>query len=232
MEAQAYDAYAGAALDFKVAKFPGRKIKSNRAVLVELFTGAQCPPCVGADLAFDAMPRTYDKGEVVLLQYHLHIPGPDALTNPDNEARANYYGDDKVRGTPTVLFNGKVSPVGGGGREDAEDVYKDYRKIADPMLETPAEAKLQASATRRGDIIHIKATVTDLAKPGDKVKLRLALVEDWARYKGRNGLSYYHQVVRAFPGAAQGLALSKKDGQQTAVVDLEEAPQEPYQIPR
>jgi hypothetical protein len=222
LELQAYDEYEGKAQSFKITRFPGRKTKSNRAVLLELFTGAQCPPCVAADLAFDAMPRTYDAGEVVLLQYHLHVPGPDALTNADTEARANYYGDDKVRGTPTVLFNGKVSPVGGGGRDDAEDVYKDYRKIADQMLETPAGAQLQASATRKGDKIHIKAAVSDLAKPGEKVKLRLALVEDWARYKGRNGLSYYHQVVRALPGGAQGLTLSKKDAQQTAVVDLEE----------
>jgi hypothetical protein len=222
LEVQAYDAYEAKAQSFKVTKFPGRKAKSNRAVLLELFTGAQCPPCVAADLAFDAIPRAYDPAEVVLLQYHLHVPGPDALTNADTEARANYYGDDKVRGTPTVLFNGKVSPVGGGSADDAEDVFKDYRKIADPMLESPAGGQLQASATRKGDKIHIKATVTDLAKPGDKMKLRLALVEDWARYKGRNGLSYYHQVVRALPGGAQGLTLSKKDAQQSAVVDLEE----------
>src|SRR5262249_18462658 len=31
---------------FKVDKFAGRKGKSTRTVLVELFTGAQCPPCV------------------------------------------------------------------------------------------------------------------------------------------------------------------------------------------
>ena len=56
----------------------------------------------------------------------------------------------------------------------------------------------------------------------EKMKLRIALVEDWARYKGRNGLSYHHQVVRAFPGGVGGLTLSKKDAQQTADVDLEE----------
>ena len=51
-------------------------------VLVELFTGAECPPCVAADLAFDALGKTYKPTDVVLLEYHLHIPGPDALTNP------------------------------------------------------------------------------------------------------------------------------------------------------
>jgi len=222
LEVQAFDEYEAKNQDFLVAKFPGRKTKSTRAVLVELFTGAQCPPCVGADLAFDAMPRAYDAKDVVLLEYHLHVPRPDALTNTDSEGRAGFYGDEKIRGTPTVLFNGRVSPVGGGSREDAGEVYKDYRKIVDPLLESPAGANLQAVAGRKGDKIHIKATVSDLAKPGAKVKLRIALVEDWARYKGSNGLSYYHQVVRAFPGGIGGLALTKPSAVQTADVDLED----------
>jgi hypothetical protein len=206
--------------DFKVAKFAGRKAKSNRAVLIELFTGAQCPPCVAADLAFDAMPRAYDATEVVLLEYHLHIPGPDALTNADAEARAAYYTDDKINGTPSVLFSGGVAPVGGGGREDSEEIFDKYRSLTDPLLESPAGAQLQASAVRKGDKVFVKASVQDLGKPGPKVKLRIALVEDWARYRGRNGLSYYHNVVRAFPGGVAGLALAKKDTEQAVVVDL------------
>ena len=56
--------------------------------LVELFTGAQCPPCVAADIAFDAEAvKSYKAADVVLLQYHLHIPGPDPLTNADSEKR-------------------------------------------------------------------------------------------------------------------------------------------------
>lgn len=220
LESEAYNDYVAKSQEFKVAKYLGRKSKSNHAVLVELFTGAQCPPCVGADLAFDALPRAYDSKDVVLLQYHLHVPRADALTNPDAEARAEYYGDEKVRGTPTVLFDGKVAPVGGGPREDTEELFKDYRRATEQMLETPAAAQLQASATRKGDKVSIKATVQDLDKPGLKIKLRLALVENWARYKGSNGLSYYHHVVRAFPGGVGGMLLSKKDAEQTAEIDL------------
>ena len=223
LEKQDYTDYQTKGQEFKATKFAGRKAKSNRAVLVELFTGAQCPPCVGADLAFDALPRAYDAQDVVLLQYHLHVPGPDALTNADSEARAGYYGDERIRGTPTVLFNGKVAPVGGGGREDAPEVFKEYRSVIDGLLEAPVAAPLvDVSAVRKGDKVHIKATVQNLEKPGDKVKLRVALVEDWARYKGRNGLVYHHRVVRALPGGPAGFALAKKDATQTAVVDLEE----------
>ena len=75
----------------KPTPFAGRKGKSDRVVLVELFTGAQCPPCVAADKAFDALEKTYKPGEVLLLEYHEHIPGPDPLTSPVNERRLLYY---------------------------------------------------------------------------------------------------------------------------------------------
>ena len=60
----------------KPEPFAGRKSKSDRAVLVELFTGTECPPCVAADMAFDALPKAFKSSEVVVLQYHLHIPRP------------------------------------------------------------------------------------------------------------------------------------------------------------
>jgi hypothetical protein len=54
------------------------------------------------------------------------------------------------------------------------------------------------------------------------VKLRLALVQEWARYPGGNGLSYHSRVVRALPGGADGFALTKKSGKHTATVNLDE----------
>ena len=44
--------------------------------------------------------RHSSRSEVVRLQYHLHVPGPDPLTNPDSEARAEFYARF-VRSTPT-----------------------------------------------------------------------------------------------------------------------------------
>ena len=62
---------------------------------MELFTGANCPPCVAADLAFDGLQKAYSDKEVVLLQYHMNIPrGPEALTNADSDARFEYYADN------------------------------------------------------------------------------------------------------------------------------------------
>ena len=62
------------AIPFKPEPFAGRKEKSSRVAVVELFTGAHCPPCVAADVGFDALLKTYKPTEVVLLQHHLHVP--------------------------------------------------------------------------------------------------------------------------------------------------------------
>ena len=108
--------------------YPGRKGKSDRVSLVELFTGAQCPPCVTADVAFDALGKTYKPSEVILLEYHLNIPRPDPLNNPDTEERAKYYGKS-IEGTPTMFVNGKVGPEAGGPGEDAsQEKYDAYTR--------------------------------------------------------------------------------------------------------
>src|SRR5262249_7997514 len=146
-------------ISVKPEKFAGRKTKSDRVVLVELFTGAQCPPCVAADLAFDALTKTYKPDEVILLQYHMHIPGPDPLTNPDNEARFEFYGD-AVEGTPAVVMSGSPLESAGGSFEDGSGLYKAYRKTLDQLLERPGKAKVTASATRKGDKIDITAEAT------------------------------------------------------------------------
>lgn len=206
---------------YKPEAFAGRKGKSERAVLVELFTGAQCPPCVAADLGFDGLGKTYKPTEVVLLQYHLHIPGPDPLTNPDTEARQEYYGR-AIRGTPAIFFNGKAEAGGGGRAGESEGKYKEYREVIEPLLEDPARVKLLAAASQKGNEIKITAKVSDLDKTGERIKLRIALVEERVRYVGSNGLRFHHQVVRAFPGGADGLALLKKSADHSVSIDLED----------
>jgi hypothetical protein len=80
---------------------------------MELFTGTQCPSCVSADVAFDALLKTYKPADFIGFQYHLHIPGPDPLTNPDAMAQQKHYGSE-IPGTPSTFFNGR-SEGGGGG---------------------------------------------------------------------------------------------------------------------
>ena len=191
---------------FKGTAFAGRKSKSERTVFFELFTGATCPPCVAADLAFDVLQKTYKPAELVLIQYHLHIPGPDPLTNADTEARWKYYGK-VVRGVPSSIFNGRPKAGSGGGIDDAEDKYDAYRAVIDPMLDEAGGARLMAKAERKGDQIDIAVDV--FADPSPDKKLRIVLAEETVRFVGSNKIRMHHNVVRAFPSGVEGKALTE-----------------------
>ncbi len=212
-----------AKLDFRIKPkaFGGRKAKSDRVVLVELFTGAQCPPCVAADLAFDAVAKSYKPTEVVLLQYHMHIPGPDPLTSPDGEGRQQFY-EEAVKGAPTTMFNGRPGAGGGGTRDEAPEKYEEYLEALNPLLETPAGASLTIAANRKGSKITIDAKVSKLAEVGDDMRLRLVLVEETVNYKGRNGVPVHHQVVRSMPGGVNGTSIKEKTFEKSFTVDVDE----------
>jgi len=155
------------------------------------------------------------------LQYHVHIPGPDPLTNLDTMSRLHYYGR-KIEGTPTILFNGKPGAPGGGGLPAARKKYAEYREVIEPLLEKDAEARLQVAATRKDDTVDIKVNVADVARTGDKIRLRLVLVEDTVRYQGGNNLKYHHFVVRSLPGGPLGVALTKKSMDHSVSVKIDE----------
>jgi hypothetical protein len=207
---------------FKTEEYKGRKGKSDRAVLVELFTGTECPPCVAVDLAFDALGRTYKPAEVVLLEYDQHIPGPDPLVSKDGAARMDYYvKKDDEKSTPQIYLSGKADATGGGRDPKAARLkYQTYREAIDALLEKPAAVKLTATAALKGDVLSIKANVADLQKPGEKVSLRFALAEERVRYQGVNGVRYHHAVVRAMPGGPKGFPLMKSSAEQSVTVKL------------
>jgi len=207
---------------FKADEFKGRKAKSDRAVLVELFTGSECGPCVSVDLAFDSLGRTYKPSDVVLLQYHQHIPGPDPLVSVDGSGRFDFYNKkDEDKSTPQIYINGKADTSGGGAQpKQAKLKYQAYRESIDEQLEKPAGVKLTATAAMKGDEVTIKGTVADLQKPGEKVALRFALAEERVRYQGGNGVRYHHWLVRAMPGGPKGFPLAKSSAEQTVTVKL------------
>ena len=205
----------------KPEPFAGRKGKSDQAVVVELFTGTECPPCVAADLAFDALGKAFKPAEVILLQYHLHIPGPDPLTNPDSENRARVYGK-QIEGTPAVFFNGKSAAGGGGPRDAAMDKFQEYRKVVEPLLEKVPGAKLSASAALKGEDVTIMAEVSELATTGNNIRLNMVLSEKEVRYTGGNKQKKHHLVVRSFPAGVEGFPLPEKTAKKEAKVNLGE----------
>jgi hypothetical protein len=204
--------------------FAGRKGTSSRVVVLELFTGAECLPCVGADAAFDALQKTYNPTELVLLQYHLHIPRPDPLTSPASEARWGYYREKfpkDIRGTPSSLLDGKPTPVRGGRLTESMEFYNEYRALIDRGVEQPAAATLTGSASRQGEKIIIRSGVTRLQNPDEHKRLRLLLAEESIRYTGANKQAIHHMVVRTMPGGMEGFKLTGAESKQESVVELD-----------
>jgi hypothetical protein len=216
---------------FKPEKFAGRKDKSaNRAVVMELFTGAQCPPCVAADVAFDALEKAYDHKDLVLIQYHMHIPGPDPLTNRDTIARYELYAEKfpgQVGGTPSVLFNGKPfgeydkDPMhrGGGPMSNARNKYDQYKSIIDGLLEEKTTIKIDGSAKLAGDKVSIDVSLDGASSSGAKIKLRVLLLEESIKYLGGNGLRFHHQVVRK---VTDSVTVKEKAMKQAFSIDIAE----------
>jgi hypothetical protein len=174
------------------------KARTDRVVLAELFTGAGCPPCVAADLAFEAALDRYSPEDIAVLVYHLHIPRPDPMTNPSTVARKEFYG---VPGTPTWFIDGGSQHVGGGAAAGAEKLFKDtLQSVVDKRLDVKPAADITLKATMIGDKVEVGAKVGKAAragKPDQKLRLQVALVEEMVHYTGENGVRFHPMVVRS-----------------------------------
>jgi hypothetical protein len=215
------DEYLKTVPPFKTEKLSERKDKdANRVAVMELFTGAQCPPCVAADVAFDGLEKTYEPKDVILIQYHLHIPGPDPMTNPETVARYDYYMSKfpkDVGGTPSTLFNGKPATRGGGPMDFSSKKYAEYQKVIGEALDEKSPVKLAGSAKREGEKVKVDVNVEGVKDPGDKVKVRVLLLEETIKYAGGNGLRFHHHVVRNMP---KPMAVDAKGTNASWIIDL------------
>ncbi len=170
--------------------------RSDRVVLGEVFTGSGCPPCAGADVAFDAAMERYSRNDLAVVMYHQHIPRPDPMTNPDTQARAKSYA---VNGVPTFAIDGKKT-VGGGGRENAKEIFERFRPDLEKDLDVPAEAGLRVEAALIGETVSVTAFVQGAKSDSPDLKLHVLLVEKEIRFNGENGIRFHPMVVRAAGG--------------------------------
>jgi hypothetical protein len=168
----------------------------SKTVLAELFTGADCGPCAGFDVAMDAAMERYSQRDMAVLMYHEHIPEPDPLTNPSAVNRLSFY---DVRGTPTLAIDGETL-TGGGKREAAPGIYERFSPKIDAALKAAPELSLTLSASREGGRITAQVRVDPLAHSTKTMRLEIVLVEKQIRYSGESGIRFHPMVVRATAG--------------------------------
>ncbi len=181
---------------------------AGKVVLAELFTGAQCGPCVAANQAFDGLIERYNRDTVVILEHHVHIPGPDPMTNPDTERRSKYYG---VTGAPTAVIDGTDRHVGGGTTEAARRTFDVYVGKIEPRLSAEPSLKISGlGMTIAGDLLSVSGAVRwrDGREPAPgRNRIRLALAEEVVHYTGSNGVHFHRFVVRRMLGPEDGIVL-------------------------
>lgn len=184
-----------------VERYKPAAARPNRLVLSEIFTGSGCPPCVAADLAFEAAMNRYSTSELAILMYHLHIPQPDPITNPSTQARAKLY---KVNAVPSMYIDGVTDGRGGGTRENTKSVYERVNPMIEKQLEVPPAAQLKLEASQTGSSVLVRAKVDQVKSESKVLKLQIVLVEKEVRYTGENGNRFHPMVVRSLAGPDAG----------------------------
>ncbi len=177
-------------------------VKPNgRIVLGELYTGAMCPPCAAADVAFDALGEYYGNDEVALIVWHLPVPAPEPMVAPVSFSRAKARG---IRSTPNAVFGGIEVIKGGGPADKGAATFEKYRAAVDKLLASTPEAEIHASATLDADDIVLKAHVTS---ERSDLRLHAILVENTLIFPGSNGILFHHYVARERMTAERGVAM-------------------------
>jgi thiol-disulfide isomerase/thioredoxin len=143
----------------------------HHTVLLELFTGSACPPCVGADLSIDAVLDAYPRSEVVALAFDEHRPDPDPLANPDSVARRQVY---DINGTPSFVLDGVLQDLHGAYRDGSRELHDKLAKLVEAYASLPSgvELKLSADAASGGvsHLIHAHA-IGQLPNTGEVAKI-------------------------------------------------------------
>jgi tetratricopeptide (TPR) repeat protein len=177
-----------------VTPYVASSTRSDRTILVELFTGAACEPCMAPDLAVDASLERYTRGELVLLVHHDNAPLSDPLANDVTEERATYYSTGGS--TPHVFLDGKELKLVEGLPLHAQDAFDSTVKSIDQRLDVPAGAHLEIQAERQGSKVRVVVDGAVLAAQ-PRLFLHIDLVETVLSYSGENGLRLQPMVVRA-----------------------------------
>ncbi len=172
----------------RVVPYRPTQMRTSRVVLAEVFTSASCGPCAAVDLAFEAALERYQRKDVAIVMYHMHIPQPDPLTAPSNKFRGRFYG---VEGTPLWAIDGRVEG-NGGPRSVANFAWQRIEPVIDTALEKVPAGELAISSIRQGSVVRTQIR----ASAASQAKLHIVLVERMERYSGENGIRFHPMVAR------------------------------------
>ena len=185
----------------------------GRPVLLEMFTGQSCGPCVAADLALSAMSEAVP--EAVVIRYHVDVPGPDPLTTAAGRERFRVY---KARGAPTVVVDGLVVEGVGGPFVEAATSFERLAGVLQTREDREA-TPIELSAERDGTKLSLAASAEGLAAEAD-VRLLVAIATDELFFKADNGVLMHEMIVRDMPTGPDGVPAEGGKVELEQTVDL------------
>lgn len=176
---------------------------ANRVSLIELFTGATCEPCIAADLACESLSMAYAPSELIILQHHVNVPGPDPLTNEHTEAR---FKETAGEATPMMLHDGApVSRAGGPTAEMSSALYDRLRADVEKALKVKAPLTIALTARSNVGRVKVEATVRSPQPIPSDHRLRVVLAEEKVEFDAPNGIRTHHNVVRYAVSGLMGI---------------------------
>ena len=192
--------------------------RTDRVVLGEEYTGSGCPPCVAANLAFEAMLDRYPRTDFALIIYHEHIPRPDPMTNSDTLARWKW---QQGRGVPTYAIDGEVMGMGGGPRDSAPEIASLVQEKIDKRLDAAPAARIELSTSHDGRSVSASAKVSSVSQDSPGLVLNIVLVEKELTYSGENGIRFHPMVARAVASFPLNGAKSKTETRRFDLAEVE-----------
>ncbi len=195
-----------------------KKSDKPRTLLVEMFTGTACPPCIAADLAASGLQSRYPNPELIVIRHHLHVPAPDPLANESGDERFKMYIENdsffeqhpETIGTPALFVNGAVaSQIGGVGVVQIPENYQHLVDAIRPLLGEETDLKISLEATQTGDRIQVKAQAGGI-EMRDEYRLHILLIENDIHYTAMNGIRVNDAIERHHINGVGGTAPADK----------------------
>ncbi len=178
--------------------------QTQRAIFVEEFTQASCPPCETTTPALNAILAT-NVEKVVQLRYQTSWPGVDPM-NADNpgevQDRVDYYG---VNGVPNLLLDGV--DTGTPGTVSQAQIDNAFAQ------ESPVSMTLTHSLADDLSTVNVTVTVTNEgADPYSMAsnRLRVAVMEEditWDAPPGSTSLVVFEAVMKTFITTTAGMEI-------------------------
>ena len=159
--------------------------RTNKKVLVDDFTGLDCPYCGYASLAvsdmLDEFPET-----LISAQWHLENFTPDysdfddciynGLVGECFETRASYYGWDTINAVPIEAFNGLEVITGANSQLEA---YNGYVPVYQSVVDQATPYNIEINGLKDSLYVDYEVTVTmDTDMANDNQYVHVFIAED------------------------------------------------------